>query len=190
MFDWLSDLIRGLGKLIPRIVLVRSTYEGVFFFLGRHEKLITSKNGLFQTGIHFYWPIICEVDTVPIRRQTTRLEKQYLSTKDEVPVGICGVLVYEVADTLKLLTECFDYEDTIRDLSLFAIREIVKDNTFDDLLNNALLDKELTALLRKKLKRFGVRTIRFNLSDIVRMRVIGLWGIHERNSTTQQSYDY
>lgn len=176
LFPWLDELFRGIFKFIPRIVLVRTTHEGVAFVFGRYQRIITSHNGLFGTGIHLFWPIICEVDIVPIKRQTTRLAKQCLNTKDRRQVGLCGILVYEVVDTEKLLTECFDYEDTICDIGLYLIKEIVSGLSYDELLDPKI-DQLLTRRMKTVMRGFGVKVIRFTLSDVVSMRVHGLWGV-------------
>ena len=191
---WFGDIVRALLRLIPQVILVRSTYAGVKFRYGRDVLLLTHKNGMYlprlsfwaflpyprfqRTGIHFYWPLVTEHEIVPIKRQTANLVAQYLDTKDRKSIGCSGILVYDVSDVVKLLTECYDYEDTIRDYALAAIKDVIIQHTYDDMSTKAKeIDHQLTKTLRDQLKRFGIKTIRVTLSDFTQARIFGLWGV-------------
>jgi regulator of protease activity HflC (stomatin/prohibitin superfamily) len=174
---WLGDIFRALLKVIPQIILVRSTHAGVKFQWGSRVVELRPDNGIRKTGIHLFWPVVTEYEVVPVRRQTKDLQPQYLTTKDQKTVGVCGILVYEINDVVKLLTECFDYEDTIRDLSMAAVKEVIVQHNFDHLRDNGeLIDAELCKTLRRQLNRFGVKTIRVTLSDFSLCQVVALWG--------------
>lgn len=177
---WLGDIFRALLKLIPQIILVRATHAGVKFRWGSHVIELRPDNGLFKTGIHLYWPAVTEYEVVPVKRQTTNLQPQYLTTKDRKTIGVSGILVYEINDVIKLLTECYDYEDTIRDLALAAVKEVIIQYDFGYLQDNGKkIDQELSRTLREQLRRFGVKTIRVTLSDFSQCRVIALWGAEQ-----------
>lgn len=185
---WLGDIIRTFIRVFPHIILVRATHAGVKFACGTDIIMITHLNGIrfprfspfrfTKTGIHFYWPLVTECEVVPIKRQTTNLEAQYLCTADNKTIGVSGILVYEIADVVKLLVETYDYEDTIRDLALAAVKEVIIKYDFKYLQEEGqTIDKELTKKLREQLKRFGVKTIRVTLSDFSQCKVLGLWGV-------------
>ena len=193
-FGWIGQLFESLLDFIPSILLVRTTHEGVKFKTGNKIKIIKCNNGIpfpyirlfmgfipllcfYRSGIHIYWPIFTECEIVPIKRQTTNLVEQYLCTKDGKTIGVSGILVYEVSDVEKLLTECYDYEDTIQDLALAAIKRVIMSHSLKYLQENHTdTDKELTVALRKELNRFGIKTIRVTLSDLSPCKMVGLWG--------------
>jgi regulator of protease activity HflC (stomatin/prohibitin superfamily) len=192
-FGWLGEIFNALLSLVPQIVLCRATHAGVKFQAGRTVRLLRPDNGVpfpcikwwksfpylwFQrTGVHVYWPLVTETEIVPVKRQTTNLVNQYLCTSDGSTIGVGGIIVYEVSDVEKLLTECYDYEDTIQDLALAAIKKVVTSHSITDLQKgNGKVDKELTLELRKDLSRFGVRTVRVTLSDLAPCRMVGHWG--------------
>ena len=175
---WLGDLIRALLLIVPRLLLVRTTHAGVKFRHGCTVLELTHQNGVKGTGLHVYWPLVTECEVVPIKRQTTNLDAQYLCTQDNQTIGVSGILVYEIDNVVALLTETFDYEDTIRDLSLATVKSVVVQHDLDHLRTRANeIDKELTKDLRGQLRRFGVKTIRVTLSDLAPCRVVGHWGI-------------
>lgn len=191
---WLGDIIRALIRFIPQIILVRSTHAGIKFKYGCNVVPISHENGLLlptikwrgtlpyisfiHTGLHIYWPLVTEYEVVPIKRQTTNLQVQYLLTSDLKTIGVSGILVYEIRDVVKLLTECFDYEDTIRDLTLAAVKEVVIQYSLEYIQESGKeMDIELTKTLREQLRAFGVKTIRVTLSDFSQCRMLGLWGV-------------
>jgi len=191
-FGWLGEIFHALISLIPKLILIKTTHAGVKFKCGREIHVLQCDNGLpfikkfsykwpfikfHKTGVHLYWPVVTECIVVPVKRQTTNLVPQYLCTLDNKSIGVSGIVVYEIIDVEKLLTECFDYEDTIRDLSLASIKVVVTSYTLPDLQRQSdAVDKELTLELRKELSRFGIRTIRVTLTDLTPCRMIGLWG--------------
>lgn len=156
---WLGDIFRFLLSLIPRIIIVRATEGGVKFVHG--WKIVVLKPGL-----HLYWPLVTEVDVVQVKRQTVDLVPQCLTTLDGICISVSGILIYEITDVKKLLTECMDYDKTIQDHCLAAIKYVVCRNTFKFLQTSQIeTDKMLTAQLRHMLRRFGVKTIRITLGD-------------------------
>mgnify|MGYP001561192741 CR=1 FL=1 len=188
---WIGDLIRALLSVVPRLLIVRDTYAGVAFVRGNQIRPLLPTNGLWapcgpwwcrfarwqRCGIHVYWPLVTEYELASVRRQTTNLSAQYLCTSDRKPVGVSGIFVWEVADAVLLLTQCHDYEDTIRDLALAVIKEVVTGVAFDELVSfQDRIDTELTETLGEELRPFGVHTLRVTLTDLTPCRTLAIWG--------------
>jgi len=119
------------------------------------------------TGIHWYWPLVTHVPTiVPIKRQTTYLPKQKLTTRDNKPLHLRGVLIYEIHDVRALLCETHDYDDTSHDFALVAISKVICDNNYSELLADSKKCREdLSTQLREELRHFGIKVIRLSLAD-------------------------
>lgn len=167
---WIGDVARWLLALIPRLLIVEATHAGVAFVWGKKIKPL-------PPGLHFYWPVTTKVLIAPIKRQTANLDTQYLVTDDGRPVGVAGILVYEVSDIVKLLTECWDYEETIRDMAMAAIKDVVVSHALDELLEQSSeLEEELEETLRPELEHFGINVIRLTLSDLAPAKVLAHWG--------------
>ena len=73
-FAWLNDLMRWLGKWVPRIVLVRVTHRGVLF--GRGGRV----QGL-RPGLWWYWPIVSEFEKVCITERSSLLSAQVVGSR-------------------------------------------------------------------------------------------------------------
>jgi regulator of protease activity HflC (stomatin/prohibitin superfamily) len=190
---WLGDVFRFLIRLCPHLIIIKTTDQALKWVCGSEEVLLTSENGCRRvipkvskswpflsrprTGLHWYLPVTTEVLVIPIRRQTLDLASQYLTTADAKSVGVAGILVWEVRDTRTLLTSCEDYEDLLSDISRAVIKRVVTTKEFNWFVSNPQdTDKLLTHAIRRELNHFGIKTIRFTLSDLCTIRPIGLWG--------------
>lgn len=165
-FGWLGQIVSTLLEFIPRMLIVRQTHAGVRFRFGSHVSPILPTNGVRGTGIHVYWPIVTEVEIIPVKRQPTNLSAQRLMTADGVTVGVGGIIVYEVEDVVKVLTSSWAYDETIRDLGMAAIKHVVAANNFAFFSTDPQgADLALTTQLSQDLESIGIRVLRVTLSD-------------------------
>jgi len=159
-FAWLGQLAEWLGSFIPRIKIVRSTHGGVRFRHGKDAREI-------KPGIIVYWPIVTEIDVIPVARQTNNLPSQSLMTKDGKTVVVGGVVVYAIADVVACISNNWDVTETINDITMVAITNVITANTLEYLQTN--LTKEvliqLTRETRRRLRPFGVKVYRTALTD-------------------------
>lgn len=114
------------------------------------------------------------MDIIPIARQTQTLPAQSLLTKDGKQVGVAGVVIYSISDTVATLSKNFDTTDTIGDVAMTAITQVITQHAFDYLLENltGAVQAELTSVTRKKLRPYGVRVFRAAITDFSRCLVI------------------
>lgn len=158
--DWFGQAIEWLGRFIPRIVIVRSTHGGVRFKHGRSAKAITP-------GLIIYWPLTTEVEIIPVVRQSHNMPTQALVTKDGKRVVVSGVLVFAISDILAYLSKSWDCFDTINDISMVAIAQVITTHDYSYLLENlaTTIQAELTKQTRRRLRVYGVRVYRTSLTD-------------------------
>lgn len=175
VLGWLGDVFRALLSFFPHLFVIPVTHGGVKYVWGKEVKPVHHDNGIFKTGVHFYWPAVTKVEIVPIKRQTNNLPPQYLLTKDGKSVGLSGIVIYEVFDVVSLLSKTWDHDQTINDYALAAFRDVISKSLIEDISNGAPeLDRKFTRLLRGRLKDFGVKVIRVAISDFAPVRLIGL----------------
>lgn len=163
MMTYLGDLVNALMSLFPSLILVRSTHGGIKFRRGR-------KPLLMRPGAHFYWPLLTEIEVIPMKRQTKRMDPQYLTTLDNVTVGVRGLVTYEVGDLVKMMTACWDYDEVTEDTAQAVIREVITGVKYEELSG---IEKSLQDKVSQRLEEFGVRVLNVSLTDQARCRVIG-----------------
>ena len=166
-FAWLGQIAEWLGSFIPRIKIVRSTHGGVRFRNGKDAIEI-------KPGVIIYWPIVTEVDIIPVARQTHNLPSQSLLTKDGKTVVVGGVVVYSIKDVVACMARNWDISDTLNDITMLAIAQVITSHTLEYLQTNQTGEvlKQLTSATRKKLRSYGVKVHRTALTDFSTCMVI------------------
>jgi regulator of protease activity HflC (stomatin/prohibitin superfamily) len=165
--SWISEIINWFGRFIPRLVIVRSTHAGVRFRHGYDPIAI-------EPGIRCYWPLVTEVEIVPVARQTHNLPTQALLTSDKKRVVVSGVVVYKVRDIVACVARNWDIADTINDITLVAVTKIVTTHTLDYLLEHLTdeVQDKLSAETKKKLRVYGIGVYWTALTDFAECMII------------------
>ncbi len=172
-FAWIGQIVEALGKFIPRAIIIRATHGGVRWMFGSRIK------GL-KPGMHFYWPIITEIDILVTARQTLNLPVQVLMTKDKAQIVVGTLVVYRINDVIKAIGERnWDVECTVSDITQAAVVEVFSQHTFDELLQfiaTGEMETKMTKSVRKKLRQFGVYVQRCAVTDFSTCRVYKVIG--------------
>lgn len=167
MLDIINQLLMTILSFVPRMVIVRSTHAGIKFRRGKIPKPM-------HPGLHWYWPLVSEVDIRVTARQTNTLPPQVLETKDGVGVVVGGYVVFYISDILAACATNWDVDNTVDDIARSAMVEVVTSHTYEELRRGMTL--ELTKKCRSKLKQFGVGIKRAGVTDLSRCktyRVVG-----------------
>ena len=148
---------------------MRTTHRAVKFVRGKKLKLV-------EPGLNVWWPLVTEVTLIPVARQTINLPTQRLVTKDGKRVIASAVMVYTISDAIQAVGKSWDYDETIRDISMANIAAIITGHVYDDLVTKLGDDVRvsLTKACRGGLVKYGVRVERCLLTDFCPATVIAL----------------
>ncbi len=165
-FAWIGYLMDWLGRWIPRLLIIRQTHAGVKFVGG--SRVIELKS-----GIHFYWPLVTDVEVMPVARQTHNLTTQVLMTADKQTVAIGAVVIYKISNIVDALSNNYDISDTIGDVTQMAVMKVVSTRLLAELQGelSGKVENDLSIEVRKRLKHFGVEVERCGISDFSVCRV-------------------
>jgi SPFH domain/Band 7 family protein len=171
-FAWIGNLISWFAQWVPRWVILDTTLAAVKYVKGQP---VACEPG----AIHWYWPVTTTMTPYPIARQTSNLKTQTMSTADDRPMTIAvgGMIVYEISDVLKIVAHTFDPDETIRDIAMSSIHDVLCLLTWDEIraeLRNGKLERALKAEAKKELERYGVRVLKVTLTDLAPCKVIKL----------------
>lgn len=179
MFTWLNDIILALLEIVPRRVIVRATHRGVKWSLWRGPKEMCP-------GLRLWWPLITEIEVIPVARQTLNTQTQALMTKDGQQVVAGGVVIYSISDIVKAIGERnYDVDETVNDISQAAIVDVITSWELYDLLENinGKAEVDLTETCRRQLRQYGVYVHRAALTDFSQCRSLNLLGVNVAVST-------
>lgn len=171
--EWLNDLVLWLARLIPRWDVCEPTHRVVKLTGSILASLIGQQRMRVRTiepGLYWYWPVRSRVIKYPVVRQSVDLTSQSLTTSDCKSVLVSTVLVIEISDVEKAVTQNYDVDDTIREVGASAAVSCVVGKTWKK-LRDAFGDREINAELKsnasKILRKYGVRVIDARFTDCV-----------------------
>lgn len=169
--SWIGDLIELFISFIPHLGLCRANHGGVKFI---HGKKVT----VIKPGLFWHWPIVTEIELIPVARQTMNLESQTLTTSDDRIVTVSSVVIYRVEDVRKALVDSWDMEDTISDVALKSNVDAIVNRTFAKVKKELTgqVEKDIVRSCRKALKPYGIRVDSAFLTDFAETEVYRIVG--------------
>jgi len=157
-FQWLNELMRWMGRWVPRIVLIRSTHRGVLFGPGDQVREL-------PPGVHVFWPIWSELEKVAMTRRTSQMCGQLIGQE------VVGWIVsWRVLDPVQMLTSVRDINPTLDDAAQTLGALYV-----DDL-------GQLLGVLRGRMSPFGVEVVDVGIANRGPTHTLELfkdWAHHE-----------
>jgi len=172
-FEWLNDLARYLSTFVPKLEIVDTTHGAVKFRYGKQPIAL-------EPGLHVYWPLVTKFVSYPTARQSIDLRTVTTVTSDDVTLLVGGMVVYEIEDIAAIIAHTWDPENTIHDIAISAIADIVCGRyTYKELLtkrHNGELEEELFDRLTADLEDYGVRVLTARLPDMCPTTVVKMVG--------------
>lgn len=169
--EFLQQLIEWVYDLWP-IRIIREWEQGVRLRNGNRTKLLTSSNGVKGGGIHFFWPLIGEIQSEEANVRVVETSWQTLTTKDGHAVSFSLAARYRIRDLGKLYVAIHEHEETIQNQLSVAAAEAIQDI---DLCN---LDKSLATAVREiaktRLSEWGVTLLEVSLFNRVEANTLRL----------------
>ncbi|EGN75807.1 membrane protease subunit, stomatin/prohibitin [Idiomarina sp. A28L] len=142
-----------------RIVPQRSNY--VIERLGKYNRTLDS-------GFHLLIPFIDKVAYIQtLKEEVIDVERQACVTKDNIQVGINGVLYIQVIDAYKASYGINDYRYASSQLAQTTMRSVIGqtdlDKTFEE---RAAINEEVVKALDEAASPWGIKVLRYEISDI------------------------
>lgn len=149
-WEWLSQLLHTFTDLIPRPLIVRTDERCIAFIFGRWPRVLSP-------GWYLAWPLISRYETVAVRRQVTSRTQRFGESAFRWKV------VYEIHDPLALVTNTYDFDETIADFGEIAFAAVYrKTETAADMLTVKARGRVIHRI-RSELAPFGVSVIDFSV---------------------------
>ena len=170
-----------IGSLLDSIVNIVGACWRFFqpaVVVDQYEGAVVLRFGKFARelgpGFHFHIPFLVErVFKTPVVEQTFRPPPQSLSTKDDISIVVGGIVRYKISNVRKWMLEVWETKDVFEDAAAGAIKTVVKNHTWKELLE-CDHDELITQAVRKIANRFGVQVVKATLADVGRLRSIRL----------------
>ncbi|MCS6289448.1 MAG: SPFH/Band 7/PHB domain protein [Nitrospira sp.] len=160
---WVVMFLAGLVLLVisktARVVPQQSAY--VVERLGRYSRTLGA-------GFHILWPFLDSVQYKHSLKETAiDIPEQICITRDNVQVGVDGILYSKVLDPQRASYGISDYRFAITQLAQTALRseigKIELDRTFEERTN---INSQVVNELDKATEPWGVKVLRYEIKNI------------------------
>ena len=147
--------------LLKTARIVPQKSEFVIERLGKYKKVL-------DAGFHLLFPFL---DVVKYKRslkeEVFEVSKQNCITKDNVALGIDGVLYLQVMDTKLSCYGIDDYRVAAQNLAQTSLRSVIGkmdlDKTFEE---RETLNQEVVAAVDEAAQNWGIKVLRYEVKDI------------------------
>lgn len=147
-------------------------------FLDEWEEGVVLRRGKFKkvagAGICWHLPLdIDEIHTMNVKPDAMELDEQVLTTADEVKIVISVNMLWSIFDIKKCIIDVEDAEETLSDIALGYVQELVEETKWDDVRTKAFR-KELKQRIQKQARKFGISVSTVKLANLAETRVYRL----------------
>ncbi len=162
ILDYLTRLLRGVAFW----VLVLPWQQGLRVRAGRHVRLLSP-------GMYFKIPLLDVVRVESIRRRTSMVPVQTLSTSDGATVTVSAVVGYVIGDLELLFRSLHHAEDTI----VQTVQGVVADQVFKhrrEEIDPAQLGQIVSEQLAEAFAPYGLADVSMHVTDFAFVRAFRL----------------
>ncbi|MDC7224835.1 MAG: slipin family protein [Spirochaetales bacterium] len=161
IIQYLTAALLFLLLLILSGIRMEQEYQrGVIFRLGRYSRI---------KGPGLYWiiPFIDRKVRIDIRTNTLDIESQETVTSDSVTIKVNAVLYFKIHSADRAIIEVKDYMSATYQAALTALRNVIGQNTLDDVLRNrSKINEEIKEIVDKITDAWGVTVDLIEMKDV------------------------
>ncbi|WP_027709493.1 SPFH domain-containing protein [Zooshikella ganghwensis] len=123
-------------------------------------------SGQVAPGLGFCIPILQKIYTTKSSIQTIDLPNQQVVLNGNVSVTISGTVHFRVVDSEQALLEVVDYQQSIKQLALTTISDVIGTKTIEEVRGQkASIAAEIEDVIRGTTKKWGLGDIDIRLTD-------------------------
>ena len=170
----LLALLSQFWLYINPFLVVNSYQQGLLFTLGKPGRILTSKNGVWGTGLHPHWPFFQIPETKNVMLEILETTAQAVSTSDLVPFTVSASLSYEIVDLNKWYL-IQDFDSSLQSLVKSNLTKAFRGTLCEDLIENIEnVEQEAHDLVAEDAAEWGVEVSSLSIIDLCRSRTINI----------------
>lgn len=149
ILDRLIQLLTSFYNYLIPFAIAGDDQVGVVRRLGKYHRLL-------EPGFNWKYPLIEQALVTTTALDSTSLEEQSLTTKDNVCVTLRGVMTYRVVEPRRYILGCATAISVMNDAGCLVMAELVSTMTADEVLRGEEFPATLLRKVRARAKRLGV----------------------------------
>jgi len=141
--------------------------EGVLLRRGKYVRNV-------MPGTVWHLPFgLDELTTMNVKPDAMELDEQVLTTADEVKIVISVNMLWSIYDIRKCIIDVEDASDTLSDIALGYVHELVEETEWDEIRTKAFRT-ELKRRIQKQARKFGITASTVKIANLAETRVYRL----------------
>ncbi|HLD63259.1 MAG TPA: SPFH domain-containing protein [Candidatus Norongarragalinales archaeon] len=153
-------VILGILMFHPNIVELKEYERGVFFRLGKYERVA-------GPGWVVYFSTIDTFVKVDLRTQVLDIDPQEVITQDNVKITIDSVIYFRIADPKKSVVEIRDFKGAVSHLIRAQLRTVIGRLLLEEVLEKTEeVNSQLFSVVKDVEDKWGIMTSRVEISSI------------------------
>ena len=172
-----TDLFTGLWEIIKELL----GYCKFFTFVDAWDEGVVLRRGKFSRSIkpgwRWHWPVLEELHFMNVKPTALELEEQSLTTACGRRIVVRGVIMWGIRDIYKCIVEVEDAEETLADIAVGVIQELVEVTRWED-ITHKWFRQDVRRAIQKQAKEWGIRVSTFKFQDLTEARSYRLFGSH------------
>ncbi len=146
--------------ILPGLRVINQYQRGVVLTLGKYT-------GTRNPGLTWLFPVVQMMSKVDLRVSTIDIPQQEAITKDNVPVGINGVVYFRVEKAELAILEIQNYSLAVSQYAQAALRDVIGSVELDSLLaERDQVADEIKKIVDEATKSWGININSIKIQDI------------------------
>lgn len=154
-----------LGALFKTIKFVQEGEMGIKLRFGRALRNKDGTPRIIPPGFILLIPFVETLQRHHVRQQTLRLNNQQVMINRGLIFNVSAVVILRVKDIYRALFEIDDLDNSLIDLSMGILRDVLSGKNYTELSDMENISYELLHKLQEKAEEWGVTFIQFKLTD-------------------------
>ena len=170
IFTGLWTVLKDIFRSFQIITVIYQWQEGVQLRMGKFKRVVTPGWWLHRPfGVDVFF-------TLNVKIAALELDEQALTTGDDVEIVVKGVLMWSIFDIRKAICDVEDVEETLGDIALGIIQDMVETQGWD-YLRTEECRKDIKKMIQRQARKWGVSVSSFKWQSIVRARTYKVFGM-------------
>lgn len=160
-----SLIIGGITGVFKTVKFVQEGELGIKLRFGRALRNKDNIPKIIKPGFVLLIPFVETLKRHHVRQQTLRLENQKVMIVRGLIFNVSAIVILRVKDIYRALFEIDDLDNSLTDLSMGILRDVLVNKEYSELSNMEEISSELLHKLQEKAEEWGVTFIQFKLTD-------------------------
>ncbi len=163
--ELIMALVTAVTGLFKTIKFVQEGELGVRLRFGRVVRDESGVPKIIQPGFVLLIPFVDTLQRHHVRQQTLRLDDQKVMIAHGLIFNVSAVVILRVKDIYRALFEIDDLDNSLVDLSMGILRDVLSGKEYSELSDMEKISSELLHNLQERAEEWGVTFLQFKLTD-------------------------